>query len=158
MSPSSCPCGSKQTYRLCCQPLHQQKQHAQDPEQLMRARYCAFVKGEFNYLIATHDANYLQGLTALELAQSPKVHWLGLEVLTSTKDLSNNTANVSFKAWYLDQGQLDAIFENSEFIFEQGQWFYSQGQQFTTKAPERNSPCICHSGRKFKHCCMKLIR
>jgi SEC-C motif domain protein len=158
MPSPSCPCGSKQTYALCCQPLHQQKQHATEPEQLMRSRYSAFVKGEFNYLIATHHPEHLQGLTAAALAQSPEVNWLGLEVVTSTKDLSNNAAKVSFKAWYLDKGQLDAIFENSEFIFEQGQWFYSQGQQFSTKAPERNSPCICHSGKKFKHCCMKLIR
>jgi SEC-C motif domain protein len=157
MPSPSCPCGSMKSYALCCQPLHQQKLRAHEPEQLMRSRYCAFVKGEFNYLIATHHAQYLNGLTAAELANSPEVNWLGLEILTSTKDLSNSTAKVSFKAWYLDKGQLDAIFENSEFIFEQGQWFYSQGQQFTTKAPERNSPCICHSGKKFKHCCMKLI-
>ncbi|MBB1267965.1 YchJ family protein [Shewanella sp. SR44-3] len=158
MPSPSCPCGSTQSYALCCQPLHQQKQFASEPEQLMRSRYCAFVKSEFNYLINTHHPAHLQGLTAAQLAQGPTINWLGLEVISSSKDLTNNLAKVSFKAWYLEHGQLDAIFENSEFIFEQGQWLYSQGQQFTCRQPERNSPCICHSGKKFKHCCMKLIR
>jgi SEC-C motif-containing protein len=46
--------------------------------------------------------------------------------------------------------------ELSDFVFEAGKWLYTNGTilkgsgEFT---PERNSHCLCGSGKKFKKCC-----
>ncbi|MGI2171506.1 YchJ family protein [Shewanella sp. MF05960] len=148
-----CPCGSQTSYQQCCLPFHSAEKVAQSPQQLMRSRYCAFVVGQFDYLISTHHPDYRQGLTVDQLAQS-NTHWLGLQVL-ATKQL-DRIGEVTFKAWYIEDKHIDAIYENSSFVLCEGQWLYTEGKQMTTRAPERNEPCICHSGRKFKQCCAKL--
>ncbi len=153
-----CPCGSKLPYSECCQLLHTKQHSAATPEQLMRSRYAAFVKAEFDYLIDSHHRDYRQGLSAQTLAQMPKTQWLGLQIVEREPlTPGQNQARVTFKAWYLADGQLDAIFEQSEFIFEDGCWFYTEGKQFAVSYPKRNDPCICNSGNKFKHCCLKRI-
>ncbi|GGP43109.1 UPF0225 protein [Shewanella algicola] len=148
-----CPCGSQQAYQQCCLPLHVNQLVAQSPEQLMRSRYCAFVVAQFEYLLVTHHPDYRQGLTIEQLAQG-NIHWLGLQVI-NTKQL-DTTGEVTFKAWYIDDKQIDAIYEQSRFVLQQGRWFYTEGKQMHTKLPERNEPCICQSGKKFKQCCAKL--
>ncbi|GGQ06607.1 YchJ family protein [Shewanella litoralis] len=148
-----CPCGSQNSYQQCCLPLHLATSVAQSPQQLMRSRYCAFVVGQFDYLISTHHPDFRHGLTVAQLAQG-NTHWLGLQVLT-TKQVGCH-GEVTFKAWYLDNKHIDAIYEKSSFVLVEGQWLYTEGTQMSTRAPERNEPCICHSGRKFKHCCAKL--
>jgi SEC-C motif-containing protein len=153
-----CPCGSQKTYLSCCQPYHNGVAKAATVMAMMRSRYSAFVKQEYAYLLATHHRDHLHGLTLAQLQQGEQLHWLGLTLLSSEQNADNTQGNVTFKAWYLEGEAIDAIFENSEFIFEEGRWFYTQGEQFSTKLPERNTLCICHSGKKFKQCCMKLIR
>ena len=58
---SECPCGSKKPYSECCGPLHKGAQ-ALSAEQVMRARYAAYVKMELDYLLETthpeHRADY----------------------------------------------------------------------------------------------------
>ena len=55
-----CPCGGG-SYQSCCAPLHRGEQRASTAEQLMRSRYAAFVKGELEYLLATHpEADVLE--------------------------------------------------------------------------------------------------
>lgn len=158
ISSKLCPCGSQQDYSKCCQPYHLGISLAPTAESLMRSRYCAFVKQEFAYLIATHHSDHLQGLTLTLLQQASQPHWLGLSVLASSQNADNTQGSVTFKAWYKEEAAIDAIYENSEFIFEDRQWFYTKGEQFSTKLPERNAPCICHSGKKFKQCCLKLVK
>ena len=40
-SESLCPCGSGQTYQLCCEVFHKGK-YAPTAEKLMRSRFCAY--------------------------------------------------------------------------------------------------------------------
>lgn len=168
-STEKCPCGSQQTYTVCCQPLHlavQIKQPvsdrvdtsiiAQTPEQLMRSRYSAFVMKNFNYILCTHHQAYLNGLNLAQLSAGPHPQWLGLDVIEASPVSTRDTQGfVTFKAWYVLDGELDAIYERSEFLRENGQWYYTRGQQMTAKMPGRNDACICHSGKKFKQCCAK---
>ena len=49
---SPCPCGSGQDYDACCGRLHAGAL-ASDAEALMRSRYCAYVRGNADYLLAT---------------------------------------------------------------------------------------------------------
>lgn len=147
-----CPCCSSLPYAQCCEPLHMQQQQANSPLALMRSRYSAFVLALFDYLIDTHDANHRHDLTAADLAKPPHPHWLGLDIISHSSQ--GEKGQVTFKAWYRLDGQIDAIFECSDFILRDGRWYYTQGQQFDTALPGRNDPCICHSGKKFKQCCL----
>ncbi|MDN5500829.1 YchJ family protein [Shewanella xiamenensis] len=156
-----CPCCSQKPYQHCCETLHLNvdsgTQVATSPEQLMRSRYCAFVLKNFDYIIKTHHVDFLDGLTFEQLQQGPHPHWLGLEVLAANEKIypdGTQRGNVTFKAWYKLAGEIDAIYERSEFIFEQGRWYYTQGQQMQAKRPGRNDPCVCQSGKKFKQCCL----
>ena len=164
----TCPCGSGLSYQDCCGPLHTHVDSGQviarTPEQLMRSRYCAFVLKNFDYILKTHHPDYLNGLTLTSLNAGPHPHWLGLDVQSSTETPSHNAqaaiveqrhGTVTFKAWYKLDGEIDAIYERSEFIYQESRWYYSQGQQMTAKLPGRNDLCICHSGKKFKQCCLK---
>ncbi|UJF20901.1 YchJ family protein [Shewanella sp. OMA3-2] len=159
-----CPCLSGITYQACCHAYHTQQRVADSADTLMRSRYCAFVVGEFDYLINTHHPRYLADLTTEKLSQGNTL-WLGLQVLTHQLiDKSHPAFNLTFidtvqaivvfKAWYkLDKG-VDAIFEESHFVRHEGKWFYTQGVQMEVDLPRRNDPCVCQSGKKFKQCCI----
>lgn len=85
----------------------------------MRSRYCAFVLKNFDYIIKTHHAAYLDGLTLEQLQQGPHPEWLGLDVLSAndtTQPDGSKFGTVTFKAWYKMSGEIDAIYERSEFI------------------------------------------
>jgi SEC-C motif-containing protein len=154
-----CPCGNALPYGQCCEPYHLDRAVAETPERLMRSRYSAFVLSQFRYLISTHHPDYLQGLTEQQLVQSEleqgKMEWLGLEVLSSKQQ--SDHGEVEFKAWYIEDKHIDAIYECSSFIRLNDRWFYTQGQQKQTRLPGRNEPCICYSGKKFKQCCAKRM-
>jgi len=120
----------------------------------MRSRYSAFVLKEYEYLIATHHPDYLDGLTAGILAQGRETSWLSLDILSTRS--GRQSAEVCFQAWYRDETAIDAIHECSQFELIEGQWLYTQGEQKAAILPKRNEPCVCHSGKKFKQCCMNI--
>ncbi|MCL1124249.1 YchJ family protein [Shewanella surugensis] len=146
-----CPCGSAQSYADCCHLPHQEHTLAHTPETLMRSRYSAFTMKKFDYIIKTQHPNYRAGLTVEQLAKDPLPDWLGLEIIHS--EYNEKQGLVTFKAWYKQQDKLDVIFERSNFLFENHRWYYSDGEQMQCPLPKRNQSCICHSGKKFKHCC-----
>ncbi|MFQ6370999.1 YchJ family protein [Shewanella sp. YIC-542] len=157
LNPRPCPCGNGLDYGACCAPFHQYALPAPSPEALMRSRYSAFVLQQFAYLEATHHPDFRQGLTAEVLAQGTHPQWLALQVLHTEQQ--TDTGIVIFKAWFQQQGQLDAIYEKSRFRLENGQWFYTDGEQATVTLPKRNDRCFCGSGKKFKQCCsLRLSR
>ncbi|MGI2258336.1 YchJ family protein [Shewanella sp. GXUN23E] len=153
MSAIPCPCQSGSLYEHCCGLLHQAKESASTPEQLMRSRYCAFYMQQWSYLISTHHPQTRQGLTEEALAQGPHPQWLALDVLQASEDGAHG--QVTFKAWYKNAGKVDAIYECSDFVKQDEQWFYTTGEQMRARLPGRNDPCICKSGKKFKQCCGK---
>ncbi|WP_285162619.1 YchJ family protein [Shewanella goraebulensis] len=155
---SPCPCGLAKQYQYCCQPYHLKIQSADNVESLMRSRYCAFALQQFEYLIETHHPQFLNGLTINLLAQgADDTQWLGLDVEQTTENYNAQTGTVTFKAWYLNGGEIDAIYECSQFQYLDGKWYYTNGTQKVAQLPKRNDKCICHSGKKFKACCMKKM-
>ncbi len=142
-----CPCGSNKTYLLCCGPLHTGTQKAQNPEELMRSRYSAFVMGESEYLFKTSLARHHapDELDQLKAAMG-QVEWLKLEVLDAYGD------SVEFKAYFRDENGVSMMHEKSKFVFEEEAWSYDEGTLFNTKI-ERNAACPCGSGTKYKKCC-----
>jgi len=153
-----CPCGNTKddtplTYAHCCEPFHRGLALPSTPEALMRSRYSAFVLKEYEYLIATHHSDYLDGITAQSLAQGGEPNWLSLNILSAKS--SGHSGEVCFQAWYRDEAEIDAIHECSQFKSVDGRWFYTQGEQKVAVLPKRNEPCVCNSGKKFKQCCMR---
>ena len=111
------------------------------PKELMISRYEAFVKKDWDYLARTSTSQSKE-----ELAMMPELEWLKLEVLDAYD------AVVEFKAYYRENGKIALLHEKSHFIQENGIWKYKDGHLFNTKI-ERNEPCPCGSGKKYKKCC-----
>jgi SEC-C motif domain protein len=117
-----CPCGSGLSYARCCAPCHQGIP-AGTAEQLVRSRYCAFVLGLSDYLLATwHPAHRP---ASLDLNEEPQPRWLELEVRCSEED--GVTATVEFVARYRISGKGQRLHEISRFVHENGRWFYCDG-------------------------------
>ena len=116
----------------------------------MRSRYCAFAKGLGEYLAATGSRDDAKSLS--DWARS--VTWLGLQVLeTEAGSATDSTGRVRFIARYLEVGTLCELAEFSNFSRVDGRWHYDNGDtSFVTRQVERNEPCPCGSGQKFKKC------
>jgi len=136
-----CPCGAG-LYDACCGPRHSLAAPAQTAEQLMRSRYSAFALGLGPYLAATQRAPFDPERTSLPLK------WVSLTVHRFSE------AEVEFTARYLAAGSLCSLHEVSAFEKVDGRWLYTTGEPELSEARvERNSPCPCGSGKKFKGCC-----
>jgi SEC-C motif-containing protein len=158
---SSCPCGSKKKYEDCCEPFHKGKKNPLTAEQLIRARYCAFVKHEVRYVTGTTHPSALETYDEKETEKWAKgSEWLGLEI----KNVEGGSADdeegkVEFLARYKIDGQLHEHHEISELKKNAGKWNFVDGK--TIQHPfvrnenkvGRNDPCPCGSGKKFKKCC-----
>lgn len=149
----ACPCGSGARFAACCGALLAGAQPAATPEALMRSRYCAFVLGDADYLLATwHPRTRPAGL---DLADQPQ--WQRLQVAGSGQDADGVQGWVEFAAHFRTAQGAGCLQERSRFLREQGRWFYLDGRPpspaKTAPRPGRNDPCPCGSGRKFKHCC-----
>ena len=152
-----CVCDSGLAALTCCDPLHQGKPAA-TPEQLMRSRYSAFVKQQLDYLIeTTHPAQQSLLDRAAISAWSSQSQWLGLEVLQARYLNPQQTiAEVEFKARWAEQGQPFEHLERSFFVQRADQrWYFLDPTVKTSK--QRNQACLCGSGKKLKHCCLKEL-
>ncbi len=86
----------------------------------MRSRYCAYVRGDEPYLLATWHPDTRPAALGLE----PGTKWLGLTV-KSARDTGPDAAEVSFVARYRSGGQPAVrLEERSRFVREGGRWFY----------------------------------
>jgi SEC-C motif-containing protein len=113
----------------------------------MRSRYSAFVLSDSEYLVKTtaKENRYEEDIELIkESAQN--IVWLGLEVLKESEN------EVEFKAFYKEGDIINVLHEKSSFVKEDGLWLYKDGILFNSKI-ERNEPCPCKSGKKYKKCC-----
>lgn len=150
----SCPCGLGATYEVCCQSRHDGSRPAETAEALMRSRYSAFALGLGDYLAGTHDAPSSTKESAETSRWAKSVAWLGLTVLgRDAGGVGDERGTVDFIARYLEGGAVVALQEKSSFVRRDGKWLYVSGTPEVTRAKvERNAPCPCGSGRKFKQC------
>jgi len=128
---------------------------AKNAEALMRSRFTAYVINDYQYILHTYASAKQTHLTIKQLSESAQdTQWLSLEVLGYSSQ--THTAQVEFKAFYQVDNAYYVMHEISGFILESGKWLYNHGAmqkgsgEFT---PERNSQCLCRSGKKFKKCC-----
>ncbi|MFG0606817.1 YchJ family metal-binding protein [Vibrio mimicus] len=149
----SCYCGSPLTYSTCCEPVHLNVQHAQSPEQLMRARFSAHVLKNVDFVIDTYHSSCLAENDREAIRESVYSDWVRLEVVSSQMEETDLEGYVHFRAFLKQNGQEYCLEERSRFVKEQDSWFYIDGE-FPNKIKQgRNDPCACGSGKKFKKCC-----
>ncbi|MDO4839758.1 MAG: YchJ family metal-binding protein [Desulfovibrionaceae bacterium] len=164
-----CPCGSGKDYASCCQPYHDGKEWPQDAEQLVRARYSAYVLHKWQYLVDTHMAGPGdERLTAEELEERTNgVNWQGLNIVGSgicgeEEEDERGNPFVNFYAYYLMDDGLHQLGEHSFFAIKDEKLYYTGGvplvpEPYRKAEPKvgRNDPCPCGSGKKYKKCCGK---
>lgn len=153
-----CPCGSGDTYRVCCQSFIEAKAIPTTAEQLMRSRFSAYALKNADYLFHSY-AKESRGDNSLVDIQdwAEQTLWLAL-VIISTEQSDDEFHYVEFAATYLTGNELWQMQENSRFIKEDGKWCYVDGDvkhHKLLKTVARNEACPCNSGKKFKRCCMQ---
>lgn len=122
-----CPCNPNKKYADCCKIAHTNINNVLTAEQLMRSRYSAFVLANIEYLQKSHHSSTRPKKREKKeiLAWTKSVQWLKLEVLNASKGKPSDTiGTVEFKAYFMENGQLDIIHENSSFSRENNHWVY----------------------------------
>ncbi|MEV7155650.1 YchJ family protein [Streptomyces misionensis] len=121
MSTRTCPCGLPQPYDACCGRFHSGAASAPTAELLMRSRYCAFVKGDAQYLLRTWHPRTRPERLDLD----PRMRWTGLEILDADGGSAfHTTGTVTFRASYRG----GALHERSRFErVDDGAWVYVNG-------------------------------
>jgi SEC-C motif-containing protein len=155
----TCPCGSGLAFAACCEPIINGTRESETAEELMRARYSAFVTGAIDFIVAsTHsrtrkevDLDFIREWSTTSVGH-------GLQIL-DTKPIDDDKAFVSFEARYTQRGKEQSHREKSLFEREDGQWRFVTGDElknptvrYETPKPGRNDPCPCGSGKKYKKC------
>jgi SEC-C motif-containing protein len=147
-----CPCCSGDSYEECCAPYLESGQLAPDPMTLMRSRYTAFCKENYDYVNKTwHDETRPDGL-----GEGEPNKWIGLEIIEWATDDEDVEGEVEFKARLIIGDQMETLHEVSSFDKIDGRWVYHSGEfkneNQRLKKISMKDPCPCGSGKKFKHC------
>jgi len=101
----------------------------------MRSRYTAYVRGEIDYLVATHDVATRGGLDIAAItAWSRDTAWAGLEIVATVLGAAtDDTGVVEFIARGTTRGIPFAQQERSRFRRVDGRWFYVDGDPGTRR-------------------------
>ena len=123
---STCYCGKRQPFHDCCEPYLKGEKNPVIAEALMRSRYTAFVRKEFQYIKETMIGPALDHFDQ-ESVQDPTLFWCGLDVLRSEDGQVNDDMGwVLFEAKYrlVSDPSIHVLRENSEFHKQDGRWYY----------------------------------
>lgn len=159
---TSCPCGSGAAYADCCEPVISGARSAETAEQLMRARYSAYVGVKTDFIFDTTHPGHRQRYDhkgTKEWAES--ADWQGLEIVdTREGDRNDASGEVEFIARFRENGILREHHESAQFKQDNGRWYFTEGTMVRPKPivvnkVGRNEPCTCGSGLKYKKCCGK---
>ena len=155
----TCPCGSGSLFADCCEQIINGTRVSETAEELMRARYSAFVTGAIDFIVnSTHSRTQKEIDIDFIREWSQTSEWRGLQIL-ETKQVNEDKAFVSFEAQYTQNGKEHSHREKSLFEREEGAWRFVTGDElknptvrYETPRPGRNDPCPCGSGKKYKKC------
>ena len=110
---SNCYCGSAGTYADCCETVIGGVRPAETAEQLMRARYSAYVGAKMDFIFETTHPDQREGYDhdgTREWAESSE--WQGLEIVNAVKGgLDDATGEVEFIARFSEKGvrEIDTV-------------------------------------------------
>lgn len=142
-------------------PIISGKGQAKTAEELMRSRYSAFVTGNIDYVIETHDPETRSQVDRDSTeAWAKQSEWKGLEILeTELGGEDDVEGRVDFVAHYELKGAKIDHRESATFRKEGKRWMFVDGVQIAgppvrREEPKvgRNDPCPCGSGQKYKKC------
>ena len=159
-----CPCGSDLEYSICCEPVIRGEKNAETAEQLIKARYSAYVKAETDFLFESIHPEKREGHDDVETRKwAEKSVWHGLEIIQCEgggKD--DERGEIEFVANYSQSGKRAKHHEHATFVKSDGKWYFEDGvgvapAQVVREGVKigRNEPCPCNSGKKYKKCCGK---
>ena len=115
---SECHCGLKKSFEQCCKPIIDGEKKAITAEQLMRARYSAYVDVHTDFL---HDSLHHDGRETYDPEATKEwaeqSNWLGLQIIGSKAgQASDHVGSVDFIASYTDKdGVKHSHAERSQF-------------------------------------------
>lgn len=157
-----CPCGSGVAYAGCCEPIISGARPAETAEQLMRARYSAYVGVKMDFILESTHPDHREGYDHAGAKQwAENSDWLGLEIVSTLKGGNDDSiGEVEFIARFKEKGLDREHHENALFRRENGVWYFTEGKMVKPKPMVsnkvgRNDPCNCGSGLKYKKCCGK---
>jgi SEC-C motif domain protein len=120
-----CLCGSGVEYQQCCWPFHSGEKIPATAEALMLSRYTAYVMHNASYLHETWDAT--KRPEKIDFSRE-KIDWLRLEITDTKKGgIKDSKGVVSFKAFYMQDGEEHVMNEISRFTKINGRWIYLDG-------------------------------
>lgn len=145
-----CYCGFDKDFEECCGAIIAGKRSASTVEELMRSRYSSYASANAEYLVksATKENRHPEDIPLI-LEFCRNVLWLKLDILHVEQN--EDTGIVEFRAFYLEKGEIVLLHERSDFVKNEGVWEYDKGEFINSKV-ERNEPCPCGSGKKYKKC------
>jgi SEC-C motif domain protein len=161
MSQKLCPCGSKKQKEDCCLPIVKGEIKASRAQDLMRARYSAYVWHDIDFVMSSHDPETREDNDPEALRQwAEESNWLGLEILhTEDGEPQQKMGTVEFKAHFQVGEESHIHHERASFTKHDGEWYFTDGkvllqpQKREQEKIGRNDPCLCGSGKKYKKCC-----
>lgn len=155
MSHTLCSCQSGLSYENCCSAYHRGLAFAESAEKLMRSRYSAYTLANIDYIVAT-TVPAQQALLDRAAMQNwaENTQWQGLTVVLAQPCADKRHAKVEFNAFFKVGEAIEAHHENSLFVQIEGRWYFVDP---TVPLPSNKQPCVCGSGKKFKHCCGTLL-
>ncbi|GGF70274.1 YchJ family protein [Wenyingzhuangia marina] len=122
-----CACGSKKSYKLCCELIHKNIELAKTPLELMKSRYTAYVLGDIDFLMLSHHSSTRPISEKEEIFKwTQSVEWKGLEILEA-KEIQTSEGFVTFKAFFIENCIPNLIHEKSRFLKENDHWTYIDG-------------------------------
>lgn len=150
---TACPCGSTLPAAACCDPLLAGAP-APTALALMRSRYTAYGRRDLRYLIDTHDPTTVARVDRGALATwAAATRWIGLVIVDVVAGgVDDASGVVEFVAHGRHGDRAFAQRERSRFRRHAGAWRYLDGDALAATPPERNAPCPCGSGAKYKRC------
>jgi SEC-C motif-containing protein len=136
---NECPCGSTLEYDECCGAIIHGKREAKTAEELMRSRYTAFVKVNVEYLMRTQ---YKAGRSSKDKNKikrwAQSVQWLDLAIKSVVGGTENDeTGVVTFRAFYIEKGEYENLYEESQFQKIDGKWMYINGIDLNMENEEK---------------------
>lgn len=95
----------------------------------MRSRYCAYVRGQIDYLVDTTLASVrTTDLWVNYKSTADSIQWIGLKVMSASQGgAEDKTGKVEFKAIYIQDGEQAIHHEWSRFRRSGGNWYYVDG-------------------------------
>ena len=145
-----CPCFSGKRYDACCEKIHKNNSNA-TAEQIMRARYTAYCYGNIPFLVDTLHPQMRRLGDAFSLSRLiKKTQWVGFKFIK--EKVTDKATYLNFVAFRLEQEEIKQQHESARFVRVKDKWYYVDSELLPDIKLERNAPCFCGSGKKYKKC------